>query len=101
MSSSSLICLLSCALLSLDFFLGGSGPFSSTPLFSPFKASVSASLEDEEEDVPLGGEEELSTPAPAVSALLLLLLLATGTAPAAADVKGAGRKRLKGRDRML
>jgi hypothetical protein len=91
MSSSSLICLLSCALLSLDFFLGGSGPFSSTPLFSPFKASVSASLEDE--DVPLVGEEELSAPAPAsaVSALLLLLLLATGTAPAAADVKGAGR----------
>lgn len=93
MSSSSLICLLSCALLSLDFFLGGSGPFSSTPLLISFRASVSDSLEDEEDDVPLGGDEELPTPAPASagSAQLLLLLLATGTVPAAADVKGAGR----------
>lgn len=90
MSSSSLICLLSCALLSLDFFLRGSGPFSSTPLFSSFNASVSDSLE-EDEDVPLGGDEELSATAPAGSALLLLLLLATGAAPAAAVVEGAGR----------
>lgn len=93
MSSSSLICLLSCALLSLDFFLGGSGPFSSTPLFSSFKVSISNSLEEDDEDVPLGGEEELSVPAPAPASdgSALLLLLATGTAPAAADVEGAGR----------